>query len=433
MEHFFKRNFRFQAYRYEEWQNGRCISRDSIDCRITASVYNDIIRFTISDKRNLRISSSCSFELLGSDILGDRIQYVHSTSDFNPIIPVVCHVFVKNGSVSCVRFAMTNPDRIIEFYGSLIELDQPIQVDEMSREEKIPTAKSIMEELTSYGMNTKEAIMERAVDMYNSHDNVRTIYDARCVIEALKLFVEVNRIEDEECEERTSMLKPKILMFIALCNYKIDNIDQAYHIAHKALVAIDKAEEDSPFVGIPRSMYGEDTIMELIEVIKQNHMDKVDLSKDDEDVNENMVDTSTFESIIANNAPSHLASKDEIKQLIEVITKIQNQFSEIGQRTGDVMIAMKNNQILEMYKNVLYFAWEKYKYGWHSDFWEEGHSMFDYMMFEMKARDVISDMNEVLKQSSPFRMIEKNGAITKALIDICEDLLKKLDSGEIKA
>ena len=94
---------------------------------------------------------------------------------------------------------------------------------------------------------------------------------------------------------------------------------------------------------------------------------------------------------------------------------------------------MKNNQILEMYKNVLYFAWEKYKYGWHSDFWEEGHSMFDYMMFEMKARDVISELNEVLKESSPFRMIEKNGAITKALIDICEDLLKKLDSGEIKA
>lgn len=433
MEQFFKRNFRFQAYRYEEWQNGCCISRDSIDCRITASVYNDIIRFTLSDKGNLRIPSSFSFELLGSDILGDRIQYVHGTSDFNPIIPMVCHVFVKNGTVSCVRFAMTNPDRIIEFYGNLLELDQPIQVDQMSSEEQVPTAKNIIEELSSYGMNTKEAIMERAVDMYNSHDNVRTIFDARCVIEALKLFVEVNRIEDEECEERTSMLKPKILMFIALCNYKIDNIDQAYHIAHKALVAIDKAEEDSPFVGIPRSMYGEDTIMELIEVIKQNHMDKVDLSKDDEDVNENMVDTSTFEALIANNGQSHLATKDEIKQLIEVITKIQNQFSEIGHRTGDVMIAIKNNQILEMYKNVLYFAWEKYKYGWHSDFWEEGHSMFDYMMFEMKARDVISELNEVLKESSPFRMIEKNGAISKALMSICEDLVKKLDSGEIKA
>lgn len=433
MEQFFKRNFRFQAHRYEEWQNGCCISSDSIDCRITASVYNDIIRFTLSDKGNLRIPSSFSFELLGSDILGDRIQYVHGTSDFNPIIPMVCHVFVKNGSVSCVRFAMTNPDRIIEFYGDLLELDQPIQVDEMSSEEQVPTAKSIIEELASYGMNTKEAIMERAVDMYNSHDNVRTIFDARCVIEALKLFVEVNRIEDEEHEERTSMLKPKILMFIALCNYKIDNIDQAYHIAHKALAAIDKAEEDSPFVGIPRSMYGEDSIMELIEVIKQNHMDKVDLSIDDEDVNENIVDTSTFEALISNNHPSHLATKDELKQLIEVITKIQNQFSEIGQRTGDVMIAIKNNQILEMYKNVLYFAWEKYKYGWHSDFWEEGHSMFDYMMFEMKARDVISELNEVLKETSPFRMIEKNGAISKALMAICEDLVKKLDRGEIKA
>lgn len=85
-----------------------------------------------------------------------------------------------------------------------------------------------------------------------------------------------------------------------------------------------------------------------------------------------------------------------------------------------------------MFKNVLYFAWEKYKYGWHSDFWEEGHSMFDYLMFELKARDVISDLIKLLEEASPFRLIEKDGVITNALKIIYRDLLNKIEKGEIK-
>lgn len=117
--------------------------------------------------------------------------------------------------------------------------------------------------------------------------------------------------------------------------------------------------------------------------------------------------------------------------MVQALSHIQNQFSEIGNKTGDVEQAFQNNQVIEMYKNVLYFAWEKYKYGWHSDFWKEGDSMFEYMMFEMRVRDIINDLVKVLKESSPFQMIEKNGAITKDLIIIFEDLLSKIDEGSI--
>ena len=430
IDNFYKRNFRFQANRYEEWQGGQCISEGGLSCGISGTVHNNVIHFILSDKGNLRIPSSFSFELVGSQILGDRIQYVHATSDFNPVIPMVCHLFVKNGTISCVRFAMTNPDRLIEFYGKLVELDQPVQVDADSVE-SIPKAEHILSELSSYGMMNTEAIMERAVELYNDHANVRNLTDAKCIVEALKLFVKCNQLHDKENDGQVSMLKPKILMFIALCNYKIDNTNRAYHIAQKALTAIDDAETNSPFIGIPKSMLGEDAINELLDAIKQNHWDKVDQDQDDDDVDENEVDTTVFDNLARSYSHNTATSKDNIKSLVQALSHIQKQFSEIGNKTGDVELAFQNNQVIVMYKNVLYFAWEKYKYGWHSDFWKEGDSMVNYMMFELQAREIINDLNKVLKESSPFRMIERNGAITKDLIVIFEDLLSKIDKGSI--
>ena len=67
-------------------------------------------------KGDLAIAPTFIFEKALSQILSDRIQYIRQ-SDFNPIEPVVCHIFTKDDELNCIRFAMTNPDRIIEFYG----------------------------------------------------------------------------------------------------------------------------------------------------------------------------------------------------------------------------------------------------------------------------------------------------------------------------
>ena len=88
--------------------------------------------------------------------------------------------------------------------------------------------------------------------------------------------------------------------------------------------------------------------------------------------------------------------------------------------------------MLEAFKNVLFFAWEKYKYGWHSDFWEEGDSMIDYMMFEVNAENIISDLIIVLKTKSPFELLEKDGVITNGLLSVFQSLQEDLQQGKIK-
>lgn len=125
-------------------------------------------------------------------------------------------------------------------------------------------------------------------------------------------------------------------------------------------------------------------------------------------------------------------TSDDITSLIDIISHIQEKFSEIGEKTGDTIIAFQNNKMLETFKNVLFFAWEKYKYGWHSDFWEEGDSMIDYMMFEVNAENIISDLISVLKTKSPFELLERNGAITNGLLSVYQSLQTDIKQGEIK-
>ena len=122
----------------------------------------------------------------------------------------------------------------------------------------------------------------------------------------------------------------------------------------------------------------------------------------------------------------------DIKSLIDIISHIQEKFSEIGEKTGDTIVAFQNNKMLEAFKNVLCSAWEKYKYGWHSDFWEEGDSMIDYMMFEVNAENIISDLIIVLKTKSPFELLEKDGAITNGLLSVYQSLQVDLQQGKIK-
>lgn len=117
----FKQNFVFKASRYEEWQDQRCISQGPIDTKIIAKVDAQRIHFELIGADNLRIMKKFSFILDASCDMGYRLQYV-TNSDFNPIAPVVCHVFMKSQlNIDYVRFAMTNPNRLIEFYGVMTD------------------------------------------------------------------------------------------------------------------------------------------------------------------------------------------------------------------------------------------------------------------------------------------------------------------------
>ena len=125
-------------------------------------------------------------------------------------------------------------------------------------------------------------------------------------------------------------------------------------------------------------------------------------------------------------------TETEIKRLIESICNIQEQHSKFADKSDDSDITIRIfqfNQFLEMYKNPLLMAWQIYKYGWHSDFWEEGHSMFDYMLFETQAREITSELIKTLEENSPFAQFERCSLITNGLLHVYRHLLtQKLES-----
>ena len=79
---------------------------------------------------------------------------------------------------------------------------------------------------------------------------------------------------------------------------------------------------------------------------------------------------------------------------------------------------MQYHNLFNIIKNALYYCWEKLGCGHHSDFWKEGDSMFDYMMFELGPEERINAIINLLEESSPFAPIERNSAITNALLSI---------------
>lgn len=119
---------------------------------------------------------------------------------------------------------------------------------------------------------------------------------------------------------------------------------------------------------------------------------------------------------------------NEIKSLIETISHVQGTYSRIAEEKGNSQFTiqvLQHNQVLELYKNPLLAAWQLYKYGWHSDFWDEGASMSSYMMFELRAKEMIKDLTKTLEEDSPFASIERNSAITNGLLHVYRHLLKQ--------
>lgn len=117
---------------------------------------------------------------------------------------------------------------------------------------------------------------------------------------------------------------------------------------------------------------------------------------------------------------------NEISLLIRTIKRIQDSYSKMADERKDNEFSLqvfKTNKILEMYKLPLLKAWEVYHYGLHSDFWKEGDSMYEYMMFEIQAEEMIKSLIESLKKQSPFSAFERNSAITNGLLKVYEHLL----------
>ena len=135
---------KFVADRYEEWSAGQCISQGPIDAEITAVVSEDAIRFSVQGADSLRMYKEGTYALSDdSGDLGDRLQYVSPNITFDPLAPIVCQVFHDNRTIQYIRFAMTSPDRIIEFYGKTVSFDGMDRIEKLNGN-RIPGLKRVL-------------------------------------------------------------------------------------------------------------------------------------------------------------------------------------------------------------------------------------------------------------------------------------------------
>lgn len=415
----FRNNFRFVADRYEEWQNCRCISSGPIETIITAVVKGDYIHFTLEDKKDLRILNSFSLHCQEpyATLLYDRVQYMQATHDMNPIVPIVCHLFYNGDEINYVRFAMTNPDRLIEFYGTMEDLGQ-FGIPGSDPISEACTADEIIQELQDNRTETVAALNQRAEDLFNTADP-KTIEGKKTIIEALKLFVRALKQEreeiegkvrehsfyfedEDESEEKYSFMAVKLLSMISLCNLYIGNYNIAYHLAHKGLDELKIAEEHS-VIQMEGSidLFGEEIMKNVLDAIEEHKMDEVDLSSDYDQIDELEIDLTAFKHICNLEALSYNFNagndKDAILKLIDLVRAIgyrkHKQACKHNHREYIAAIMGTYN----MLENVLLYCWETLGYGNHYDFWEEGDSMFEYMMISMSPREALQNVLNVFK------------------------------------
>lgn len=275
----------------------------------------------------------------------------------------------------------------------------------------------------------QEYKMEQAVQLFNNNCDVSNITQIENVMLALKKFIEINKSIDD----REDAILPRVYSFIALCNYKMENHDRAYWCAKRSIELGKEAMENSPFV-CDTNLYLDQQVFTLIDALEENHSDRIDFERDYKEGEENIYDDSIVRGLLAKIGYSkeQKPSENKIKVLIEALSKIQENASKFYEAQGDGFQAFQYNQMVDAFKMPLYCAWRLYKYGWHTDFMEEGDSLLPYMMFESQSKEMLNDLIKLLNTESPFRMLERDGAITRGLIEVYSKLLSDLQSGIVK-
>jgi len=119
-----------------------------------------------------------------------------------------------------------------------------------------------------------------------------------------------------------------------------------------------------------------------------------------------------------------------IKNLIENISSLQKRNVEIGDVVNDKFMASQNNNALQLFKYALYYAWEVFGYGYHGDFDDEENGKMGYMMFELDAINLIVELMETLKRSSPLSDVDNGEAMTDALGTILQDVAQNMKNNE---
>lgn len=273
-------------------------------------------------------------------------------------------------------------------------------------------------------MNNANELFDEGCSIVDKNYNVSNEEEAWKIVGALKLFIRANKLE-----KSPSLLKPKILMCLASCNYEIGNYTLAYNCALISNKEIELALKESPFDEYStRKMLGVDNNNEIIEAVKTE--DPKAATELLEDYVVETVETAFLRKIypLGDNATF---TKEKIKSLLGVLNHLKSMYYKRAQDDGSYTMADKSTQTIDVFKMPLYFVWEKYKFGIADDVWEEGEDMLPYLLFTEKLESNLINLIDVLRTETPFIGIEKDRAISDGLIIIYTDLLTKIQNGKL--
>ena len=251
----YRASIHYLADSYEIYEGGKRLDAGVCNVDIRGIAKQTEIKFILTGAESFPLASvfNLPFSSPEADLLPDRIQYFKMFApDGNE--PMLCNIFLKGEDIDYIRFAVMgmNGFKLFEFKGRLLEDDK---VEDISL--KVKSAETIISELRRMGSLTPQGLLDWGVDLYNANSDVETPENIRAIIEAFKLFVEAYKLEmdrmanekegfdddEDNGDDSYSFALPVILKFIALCNYKLNNLTQAGKAAERGLEELEKARD----------------------------------------------------------------------------------------------------------------------------------------------------------------------------------------------
>jgi len=423
---FYRKNIRYLADSYEIYEAGQRLDAGVCNVDIRCIVNDEGVRFSLVGAEQFPLPAVFTFPLSDpeAELMPDRITYM---LQFNPggNIPWVSALFIKGYDLDFIRFAVmgNNGFRLYEFKGKVLAVGD---VEDLAK--KIMTAESVIAELRRTDSLMPSSLFEWGAKWYEDNKDCERPDQIKAVIEAFRLFVEAHRLEKEsmEREEEThSITLVGILKYLALCNYKLDNLEQAGKIAQLGLIELEKTLEESAIIIDPDRL-GKRLMEEVIELVKKDGRYE-EYDEDDEEFDEEEIDLEAAEGYLLimdkDDSRAREISADNLRTLIK---RVQAAARILRQLDDNSVPPVSLFQIEDLTKTILYFCWEKLGFGNHWDFWKEGDSMMPYLSVEMNPRKHLEGVMAFYQQTSPFKVVDSKDIIRKGVIAFCRETLSRM-------
>ena len=118
--------------------------------------------------------------------------------------------------------------------------------------------------------------------------------------------------------------------------------------------------------------------------------------------------------------------KESIPELVKINKQVRKHFWNMFSENDDDDNKFRWDGVFDLLENALFYTWEELGCGHHTDFYEEGDSMFGYLMFLGGAKERISALLELLENQSPFEVCRDDLQVTERFLSVFRKVLKKL-------